>query len=99
MDLNKSHQNIYINTLSPKSDRMSENSKKSKRKRKITVIKNKYNKDGSITKIRQDIYKNYGNIFAKRESQRLNSSLNFYHGTEQQFENEIVQFEQKAIKR
>lgn len=80
INLNKSHQNIYINTISPKSDNHSENSKKSKR-RKITVIKNKFNPDGTTQKIRQDIYKNYGNMFAQKESKRLNSELNFYHGT------------------
>ena len=34
------------------------------KRRKITIIKNKYNRDGSVTKLRQDIFKNYGAMYA-----------------------------------
>ena len=80
LDLNSSHQNIYINSITPRSDNASEKPPKLKRK-KVTIIKKKYNRDGSVEKIRQDIYKNYGSMFAKKESQRLGSTLTFHHGS------------------
>lgn len=51
LDLNNSHQNIYINSITPRSDNVSEKPTKLKRK-KVTIIKKKYNRDGSVEKIR-----------------------------------------------
>ena len=92
LDLNSSHQNIYINSITPRSDNASEKPPKLKRK-KVTIIKKKYNRDGSVEKIRQDIYKNYGSMFAKKESVRLGSTLTFHHGSQKQFDEEIQAYE------
>ena len=46
-----------------------------RKRRKITIISNKKHRDGSIETVRQDIYKNYGDNYARRYGRKLNKTL------------------------
>lgn len=62
---------MYINEIE------SNDNKKAKKKR-IIVIKKIKHRDGSVSKERQTIYKNYGINPALNESQQFNKSLSSY---------------------
>ena len=72
--------NIYVNTCE---QNMGTNQKPPPRK-KITIITKKKRPDGSYDTSRQEIYKDYGDNYAHRESKRLNSAFDYYRGSAQQ---------------
>lgn len=53
----------------------------SSRRQKITIIKKKRRKDGSVEHYRQNIFKDYDDAYAEKEAARLKSTLHNYRSS------------------
>jgi hypothetical protein len=79
IELSKSNSHVYIQTL-----KKAENPYDAAAKRKkITIIKRRRNKDGSVESTKQSIFKDYEDNLPQREAVRLKSALQCYRSSVQ----------------
>ena len=75
MQVGSNSSNVYVQTVDPAKP------EHKGRRRKVIVIERKRRADGSVDCARKEIYKDYGDDWARRESERLHSALDYYHGS------------------
>lgn len=77
IELGTSDSNVYIQTLK----KLENPYDQAARKKKITIIKRRRNKDGSVVSSKQNIFKDYEDNYPQREAVRLKSALQCYRSS------------------
>lgn len=77
IELNKCDSNVYIQTM----NRIEDPYRSSSRRQKITIIKKKRRKDGSVEHYKQNIFKDYDDAYAQKDAARLRSTLHNYRSS------------------